>query len=134
LGMPDDDWNINALAPDELLHNKLIGYSASISSISENWEQAKQYKVEVGSIACTFSDNSFGVVKGLEANKVTLDVIAQARVIIDGMKLYPQPGYLFTAAESFYFVKGSLNETYPLSDIATCNIENLKRDQGMKKV
>jgi hypothetical protein len=60
-------------------------------------------------------------------------MIAQARVLVDGMKLYLQPGHLFTSAESFYFVKGSPNRTYALSDIATCNLEHLKRGQKMTK-
>ncbi|MFT6284392.1 MAG: hypothetical protein ACJAXM_000864 [Arenicella sp.] len=157
--MPDDDWNSNAstpdelfytgltpdelfytgltpdelfytgLTPDELFYANLISKTASLSVITSNWEQAKQNALQVGSIVCSFSDNSFGVVKKLEANDVTLDVIAQARVLVDGMKLYLQPGYLFTSAESFYFVKGSPNQTYTLSDIATCNVEHLKRGQ-----
>ncbi len=137
--MPDDDWNSNAstpdelfytgLTPDELFYANLISQTATLSVITSNWEQAKQNALQVGSIVCSFSDNSFGVVKKLEANDVTLDVIAQARELVDGMKLYLQPGYLFTSAESFYFVKGSPNQTYTLSDIATCNVEHLKRGQ-----
>ena len=147
--MPDDDWNSNAptpdelfytgltpdelfytgLTPDELFYANLISKTASLSVITSNWEQAKQNALQVGSIVCSFSDNSFGVVKELVANEATLDVIAQARVLVDGMKLYLQPGYLFTSAESFYFVKGSPNQTYTLSDIATCNVEHLKRGQ-----
>jgi hypothetical protein len=137
--MPDDDWNSNAstpdelfytgLTPDELFYANLISKTATLYVRTSNWEQAKQNAIQLGSIACSFSDNSFGVVKELEANEATLDVIAQARVLVDGMKLYPQPGYLFTSAESFYFVKGSPNQTYTLSDIATCNIEHLKRNQ-----
>lgn len=131
--MPDSNWNINDATPDELFFDALLSEAPTELAIRRNWEKAKQYAVQVGSIVCSFSDNIFGVVKGLDADKVTLNAIAQARVEVDGMKLYPQPGYLFTAAESFYFVKGSFNETYPLSDIATCNIEHLKRGQGMKK-
>jgi hypothetical protein len=139
VNMPDDHWNLKAstpdelfytgLTPDELFFANLKSKTANLSVITSNWEQVKQYTIQLGSIACSFSDNSFGVVKKLEANEVTLDVIAQARVLVDGMKLYPQPGYLFTSAESFYFVKGSPNQTYTLSDIATCNIEHLKRNQ-----
>jgi hypothetical protein len=127
--LPDAHWNSNALKPDRLF----MEIEQNLPTSYLNWEQAKQYTIQAGSIACTFSDNSFGVVKKVEANKVILKVIAQARVIVDGMKLYPQPGHLFTAVESFYFVKGSLNDTYPLSDIATCNIEHLKRGQKVKK-
>ncbi|WP_226991168.1 hypothetical protein [Paraglaciecola psychrophila] len=128
--MPDDDWDSNVLTPDDLFYEMLLGKIPTTSVITSNWEQAKQNTLQVGSIACSFSDNSFGVVTGLEANQVTLKVIAQARVLVDGMKLYPQPGYLFTSAESFYFVKGLPNETYPLYDIATCNIEYFKRGQA----
>jgi hypothetical protein len=151
--MPDDDWNSNAstpdeifytgltpdelfytgLTPDELFYANLISKTATLSVRTSNWEQAKQNAIQLGSIACSFSDNSFGVVKELEANEATLDVIAQARVLVDGMKLYLQPGHLFTSAESFYFVKGSPNRTYALSDIATCNLEHLKRGQKMTK-
>jgi hypothetical protein len=130
LKMPDHDWDSNALTTDELIYGKLLAKSATASDINESWEQAKQNTIQVGSIACSFSDNSFGVVTGLEVNQVTLKVIAQARVLVDGMKLYPQPGYLFTSVESFYFVKSSPSKTYPLSDIATCNIEYLKRSQS----
>jgi hypothetical protein len=128
--MPDDDWDSKALTTDELFYGSLLAKTVAATDINESWEQAKQNTLQIGSIACSFSDNSFGVVEGLEANQVTLKVIAQARVLVDGMKLYPQPGYLFTSAESFYFVKSSPNETYPLSDIATCNIEYLKRGQA----
>jgi hypothetical protein len=128
--MPEDNWNNNALTADELFYDRLLAKTASASNIDENWKQAKQHTLQVGSIACSYSDNSFGVVKLLQANQVTLQVIAQARILVDGMKLYPQPGYLFTAAESFYFVEGTPNETYPASDVATCNIENLKRGQA----
>jgi hypothetical protein len=132
LRMPADDWDSNPLTPDMLLVKIAQDLPTSYAR-HESWEQAKQNTIQLGSIACTFSDNSFGVVKSLEANKVTLQVIGQARVIVDGMKLYLKPGHLFTATESFYFVKSTLNETYLLSDIATCNIENLKRGLGMKK-
>jgi hypothetical protein len=131
--MPDDDWDSNVLTPDDLFYERLLGKMPTVSVTSSNWEQAKQNTIQVGSIACSFSDNSFGVVEELEANQVTLKVIAQARVIVDGIKLYPQPGYLFTSVESFYFVKSSPNETYPLSDIATCNLEHLKHGQKMTK-
>jgi hypothetical protein len=128
--MPEDNWNNNALTADELFYDRLLAKTASASNIDENWKQAKQHTLQVGSIACSYSDNSFGVVKVLQANQVTLQVIAQARILVDGMKLYPQPGYLFTAVESFYFVEGTPNETYLISDVATCNIENLKRGQA----
>jgi hypothetical protein len=127
---PSNDWSSNVLTPDELLIRRLIGDTPTADAINQNWQQAKQYAINVGSIACSFSDNTFGVVKGLKTDTVSLEVIAQARVLVDGMKLYPPPGYLFTAPESFNFVKNSLNETYPLSDVATCNIEHLKRGQG----
>lgn len=140
---PADEWNSNASIPDELFFTgptadelfsaKLIVETVPIPNITSNWEQAKQNTIQVGSIACSFSDNKFGVVKELETNKVTLNVIAQARVLVDGIKLYPQPGYLFTSTESFYFVKDSPNQTYTLSDIATCNIESLKRGQKITK-
>jgi hypothetical protein len=125
--IPENNWSNNALTADELFYDRLLTKTTRASIINENWEQAKQHTLQVGSIACSYSDNSFGVVKLLQANQVTLQVIAQARILVDGMKLYPQPGYLFTAAESFYFVEGTPNETYPASDVATCNIENLKR-------
>jgi hypothetical protein len=128
--MPDDDWDSNVLTPDDLFYESRLGKMPTAPVSALNWEQAKQNAIQVGSIACSFSDNSFGVVKSLEANQVTLKVIAQARILVDGMKLYPQPGYLFTSVESFYFVTSSPNETYPLSDIATCNIEYLKRGQS----
>ncbi len=129
LNTPSDDWSYNELVPNWLL----AGVSKDLTTADpthRSWEQAQQYMVQVGSIACTFSDNRFGVVKAVDTNNVTLEVIAQARVVVDGMKLYPQAGHLFTAADSFYFVKGLLSETYPLSDIATCNVEHLKRGQG----
>jgi len=128
-GSPSDDWGSNGLIPSGLLAGITQGLATSNASY-RSWEQARQYMVQVGSIACTFSDNSFGVVKAVDTNNVTLEVIAQARVVVDGMKLYPQAGHLFTTADSFYFVKGLLSETYPLSDIATCNVEHLKRGQG----
>jgi hypothetical protein len=126
---PSDDWGSNGLIPSGLLAGITQGLTTSNSSY-QSWDQARQYMVQVGSIACSFSDNRFGVVKAVDANNVTLEVIAQARVVVDGMKLYPQAGHLFTAADSFYFVKGLLEETYPLSDIATCNVEHLQRGQG----
>jgi hypothetical protein len=132
--MPNDDWNSITSTPDELFLANLRSKAPTASVINLNWQQAKQNTVQLGSIVCSFSDNSFGVVKRLEANEAILDVIAQARVLVDGMKLYPQPGYLFTAAESFYFKKGATNETYSLSDIAPCNIEHLKRGQKMTKI
>jgi len=131
--MPDDNWDSNTFTPDDLFYNRLLDKMPTATVIRLNWEQAKQSTIQIGSIACSFSDNSFGVVKQLETNQATLEVIAQARVEIDGMKLYPQPGYLFTAPDSFYFVKAKPKETYPLSDIAPCNIEHLKRGQDMKK-
>jgi len=126
---PSDDWGSNGLIPNDLLVGVTHGLATS-APVYRSWEQAQQYMVQVGSIACTFSDNRFGVVKAVDTNNVILEVIAQARVVVDGMKLYPQSGHLFTEAESFYFVKGLLSETYPLSDIATCNVEHLKRGQG----
>jgi hypothetical protein len=133
LQMPSNNWSTDVSTPDELLFETLISKVTSANTIAENWEQAKQYEVQVGSIVCSFSDNIFGVVKGLETNNVSVNVIAQARVIVDGMNLYQQSGHLFTTAESFYFVKGSFNETYPLSDVAACNIEHLKRGQNLTK-
>lgn len=132
--MPDEDWSSNILTPDELFYNKLLSKTETAPVISVNWEQAKQNTIQVGSIACSFSDNSFGVIEALENNQATLKLIAQARVEVDGLNLYPQPGYLFTVPESFYFVKTVPNKTYPLSDIASCNIEHLKRGQNMNKV
>jgi hypothetical protein len=151
--MPDDNWNSDASKPDELFYtgvtpdelfytgstpdelffSNLKSKTANLSGITSNWEQVKQNPIQLGSIACSFSDNSFGVVKKLETNEVTLDVIAQARVLVDGMKLYLQPGHLFTSAVSFYFVKGSPNQTYALSDIAPCNIDHLKQGQKSTK-
>jgi hypothetical protein len=78
---------------------------------------------------CSYSDNIFGLVTGIDNSKITLDVIAQAQMVVDGVKQHTPQGYLFTAPESFYFIKAPLNETYPQSDIATCNVEHLKRGQ-----
>lgn len=130
-GVTPDELFYTGLTPDELFYANLKSRTVNLSDITSNWEQAKQNAVQVGSIACSFSDNSFGVVKTLEDNEVTLDVIAQARLLVDGMRLHLQAGALFTSAESFYFVKGLPNQTYMLSDIATCNIEQLKRGQEM---
>jgi len=127
--MPDDSWDFNELASDGVLVD-IMQSVPTLSPTYRSWEQARKYMVQIGSIACSFSDNRFGVVKAVDANNVTLEVIAQARVVVDGMKLHPQAGHLFTEADSFYFVKGLLSETYSLSDIATCNVEHLKRGQG----
>lgn len=127
--MPDNNWNINSSTADELLFAKIAGTTSMSPIVNVTFEQAKQHNIKLGSLVCSFSDNSFGIVKKLNANQATLKVIGQARIDLDGMKLYPQPGYLFSAADSFYFVKGSSKETYPRSDIASCNIEHLKRGQ-----
>ena len=125
---PDQDWSTAALTPDELLHQSLLNaVTPASASMSEKWHQARQYRLQPGSIACSYSDNSWGVVTALEADKVSVKVVAQARQIVDGMKLYLPPGYLFSSAKSFYFVKKVISHTYALSDVATCNIENFRR-------
>jgi hypothetical protein len=133
LSFPDDNWNVipghdwSVMPDDNWVSNTLY-------TKHESWEQAKKNNIQVGSIVCTFSDNSFGVVEELKVNEVTLKIIAQARVMIDGMKIYPRSGHLFSAVDSFYFVKGSLKDTYSRSDIAACNIEHLKRGRSEKSI
>jgi hypothetical protein len=131
---PKDDWDAKVITPDKLLQNEWLAIIAQDLPTSdakrEGWEQARQNTLQLGSIACTFSDNSLGLVTELEANRATLEMIGQARKIVDGMKLYAQPGYLFNKPRSFYFVKESIRETYLLSDLATCNMEELLHGQG----
>ena len=136
LKKPGDDWNANALTPDELwLTNFLSSTTPTTETIRKNWIQAKKHPIHVGSIVCSYSNNIFGLVTGIENNKVTLEVIAQAKMVVDGFKQYTHPGYLFTAPESFYFIKAPLKKSYPQSDIAPCNIEHFKRGQkGNKKL
>jgi hypothetical protein len=133
-GVTPDELVYTGTTPDELFYANLKRRSTNFPDITSNWDQLKQDPIEVGSIVCSFSDNSFGVIKTIEADLVTLDVIGQARELVDGMKLYHEPGYLFTSAESFYFVNGSTNQTYVLSDLAACNVDRFKRDQKITRV
>lgn len=127
LDRPNINWITSIQTADELLKNSSVEDNTSEFVINANWKRAKQHNIQVGSIVCSFSDNSLGLVKEIDSDSVTLDVIAQARLLVDGMNLYPQSGYLFTTVESFNFVKGESNEVYPLSDIAVCSMKHITR-------
>lgn len=125
LNRPDNNWITTAQTPDELLSLTNFNASANKLVIDANWQRAKLHNIQVGAIVCSFSDNSLGLVKEINADHVTLDLIAQARLLIDGMNLYPQAGYLFSAVKSYYFVKSETKASYPLSDIAACDLTQL---------
>lgn len=127
--MPSDDWNVSQLTPEL----QFAASSRPSISVEEKWQQAKMRSLQVGSIACTFSDNSFGVVKEIENSNALLKVIGRTQDMVDGVKLSPKPGHLFSSNESFYFVKDSETQSYPLTDIATCDIRRLKRAHWVNK-
>jgi|GEM_PF-2821496 len=133
---PNDDWDLEELVlvssvqtPDKLLIDSLLANDkrALADSLTKqtSWQLAKQNQLNVGSIACTYSDNSFGFVKSFAKKQVTLAVKGQASVIVDGMKHSPQAGHLFNDQSALYFVKTSREVSYPLSDVAPCYIEHL---------
>jgi len=132
--IPSDDWSLdeviledNELTPDMLLHLNLLNEQnnslATSYSKVESWQQAINREVQVGSAVCTFLDNTFGIVKMLIGNKVTIELIGQARTVIDGMKETPDSGHLFSGAETFYFEEVKTEKVYLLSDVAVCDIE-----------
>ncbi|MBU2917116.1 hypothetical protein KO505_03950 [Psychrosphaera sp. F3M07] len=89
----------------------------------QTWLFAKTKKINEGDWVCTFSDNSFGVVKVISKDTVLLKIHGQARHIIDGVKLMPLAGHLFSENKDFYFIKKQLEQSYRLSDVAPCGID-----------
>ncbi|MDU0112948.1 hypothetical protein RT723_08055 [Psychrosphaera aquimarina] len=89
----------------------------------QTWLFAKTQKIKEGDWVCTFSDNSFGVVKVISTDTVLLKIHGQARHIIDGVKLLPLAGHLFSENKDFYFVKKQIEQSYRLSDVAPCGID-----------
>ncbi|MDU0354643.1 hypothetical protein RS130_12600 [Paraglaciecola aquimarina] len=119
------NWDTNMPTPDERVGKQLGTVASTGLTMLENWQQAKLKSIYLGALVCSYSDNTFGLVKKIGTERIQIDVIAQARVLIDGLSLYPQPGYLFSQTRPFYFVKTVQNDSYAISDIAPCNFQNI---------
>lgn len=121
------DEQAGVYTPDETLMLELNHEDSNESSedvvITINmFDDYKNLPLFVGSTVCTFSDNFFGTIEGIEGKKVTVQLQGQARVLVDGLRMRTASGYLFTEQTDFLFVRVDKTEAFLKTDLAPCEI------------
>lgn len=88
----------------------------------ESWSIAKARKLLLGSPVCSYSDNSFGIVKSIKARLVEVEMEGIIKVIIDGV-IRPAPeGHIFSGHTDAYYLPLTGLKVFPVSDVARCNL------------
>lgn len=87
------------------------------------WLTAKENPILVGHNVCSFKESFFGVVIAKSDDKVTVNILGQAKIISEGIVYPANAGDLFTMAENLYFIPLTEKRTFDKSDIASCSIE-----------
>ena len=86
-------------------------------------EEDGNQEVLLGSMVCTFSDSSFGVLVEKNETNVLVALLGKALLIRDGVLITPPFGYLFSNMEAFDYSDVKLeNKLYNINDIGKCNL------------
>lgn len=102
------DWmDLEEMTGDQKLHNQLLEQKeqslAGSYSKKTRWRTAKKETLTLGATACTFSSNEFGIVYKIDRNQVTLELLGEAQILVDGIKQTPEAGYFYTGVSEFYY-------------------------------
>lgn len=90
---------------------------------SYNWQLAKEKEIKLGKLVCTFSDNVFGIADALGEKEVSIKLIGEARVFVDGLSQIPSSGYLYSEPVDFYYSENTNLISRDITDVALCNID-----------
>jgi hypothetical protein len=87
------------------------------------WGSAKASLIKIGHNVCSYQGSFFGVVTAISFDKVTVNVLGQAKRIIEGI-IYPaNDGDLFSMNENLYFTPLSERKSFERSNVASCLLE-----------
>jgi hypothetical protein len=99
----------------------------STNNISDDeqlsWQSAKASPIKVGYNVCSYKGSFFGLVSAISSDKVMVNVLGQAKIIIEGIVYPARDGDLFTMNEDLYFSPLSEKKQFEKSDIASCRLE-----------
>jgi hypothetical protein len=88
-----------------------------------SWQAAKALPILVGNNVCSYKESYFGVVEAISFDKITVNILGQAKIINEGM-IYPaNEGELFTMNENVYFSPLTEKKFFKKSDVASCSLE-----------
>jgi hypothetical protein len=88
-----------------------------------SWQAAKALPILVGNNVCSYKESYFGVVEAISFDKITVNILGQAKIINEGIVYPANEGELFTMNENLYFSPLTEKKFFKKSDVASCSLE-----------
>lgn len=114
-----DQWLSKPNSPVRHLNNSSA--TPKTGSVSKAWLLAKNNDIELKAYVCSYKENKFGQVIDISKNRVTVQLMGQAKHLQDGILYDLEQGALFNnTASSVTFMPLNTPQTFSVLDLARC--------------
>lgn len=104
---------------------------AAQASVLDLWQLAKNQPIDPGAYVCSYTDNKFGRVTRVTLDKVSVELLGQAKVLQDGVIFDTPQGALFSPGpEPVSFLPLNGSQEFSLHDVAACQMESGTSGKG----
>lgn len=104
---------------DKAKESLLLGPKSGVVQL--DFEYAKRVDLYVGATVCSYESNTVAKLISYDDLAAEVQLIAYAHFLIDGIKVRPTSGYIFSEKDDYLLTKIKGRASYKRNDIAVCN-------------